>query len=80
MTLNIREIKKVGSTGANVLVNVMNGAIISQIKVDGSRCLKLIDDCESYECKKEAYGNLSEGMKLYSRIVEDIKTGKCVVY
>lgn len=80
MTLNIREIVKVSSTGVRVTLNLMSGNKLVQLSMSGSECINLILDCESYECKKEAYEKLSESMKLYSRIVEDIKTGKCVVY
>ena len=80
MRLNIREIKKITNTGVRVLVNIIEGNTINQVSKTSSECIKLIQESEHYECKRDAYGNLREGMKLYTQISEDIKIGKCELY
>ena len=80
MTLNIREIIKVTSTGVRVTLNLMQGNKLTQLTISGSECINFIQDCESYDCKRVAYEVLKESMKLHKQISEDIKIGKCELY
>lgn len=80
MRLNIREIKRVGSLGAKVTVNIMRDTGIYQKEVNSSDCIKLIEESESYDCRKDAFSSLVIATKLYNQISKDVSSGKCELY
>lgn len=80
MRLNIREVKRVGSTGAKVTLNIMEGSSINQVTKGSVECIELIQQSELYDCRMESFRKLNSNMKLYAQISEDIKSGKCELY